>query len=159
MISTHQRQEIKFLQKMTFSADTVSDSMKIPVKEVCGVMGYPEDQHGRDKAAREYNFYDIDRVYFYSTYLQDGDFEKWQPVCYMNKLSVEFLNLQQEANHIPTSTDPVMEMTRLWILNRFTVYQKEEWKRILDLGKIQLAKIPELAQLSKKIALERYNSI
>ena len=159
MISTKQRQEIKYLQKMTFNADTVSDSMKIPVEQVCDIMGYPKDKYGRNKAAKDYNFYEIDRVYFYTIFLHEGDFEKWQPACYMDKLSDEFLNLKAEADDIPPSTDPVMEMRRLWILNRFTIYQKKEWTRLRDLGKIQWMKIPDIVEITKKVALDRSNAV
>lgn len=157
-------QEIKFLQKMTFGADTISKSMKIPVEQICNVLGYPKDQYGRDKAARDYNYYDhglseTDRIESYSMFLQDGDFEKWQPVCYMDKTSDEFLNLKAEADDIPESTDPVIELRRLWVLNRFTIYQKGEWKRLRDLCKIQRAKIPEVVELLKNISRKRYNLI
>ena len=164
MISTKQRQEIKYLQKMTFSSDVISKSMNIPVEQVCDIMGYPKDEYGRNKAARDYNYYEhgmdeTQRIYVYSIFLEEGDFEKWQPTCYMDKLSDEFLNLKAEADDIPESTDPIVEIRRLWILNRFTTYQKEEWKRLRDLFKIQMVKIPELVEFSKKAALERYNSL
>ena len=163
-MTNRETQEIKFLQKMTFSADTISKSMKIPVEQICDILGYPSDEYGRDKASRDYNFYEhgtdeMERYNLYSIFLQEGDFEKWQPVCYMDKASDEFLNLKAEADDIPKSADPVVEMRRLWILNRFTIYQKGEWKRLRDLSTIQMWKIPGLFELSKKIARERYNSI
>lgn len=141
-----QDQEIKFLQQMSFSADVIAKSMKIPVETVCDVLDYPHDREGRMKAHQDYNYYNhgtggIDRLEEYGLFLQEGDFEKWQPVCYMDKDSDEFLKLREEANQIPKSDNTEEEVRRLWILLRFPVYVGKEWGIIADRLLVECRKI------------------
>ena len=72
-------QMIKILQKSSFSADTISKNMKIPVEEICEILGYPKDKSGRVAAHKDYNYYEGDRIEYYSFFLDEGDFEKYQP--------------------------------------------------------------------------------
>ena len=121
---------IQYLQKHHFSADNIAQNMKIPVEVVCEIVGYPKDEEGRVAAQKNYNFYEfgIDhKMEYYGLFLQEGDFEKYQPVCYMDHSSTEFLNLQQEASHIPKTNDYRKEARRYWILMRFEHYQDTEW--------------------------------
>ena len=57
------------------------------------------DQKLMIKQHRDFLFYDHgfgehieSRFDRYGLFLEDGDFEKWQPVCYMNKDGDEFKN-------------------------------------------------------------------
>jgi len=53
-----------------------------------------------------------DRMELYSKVLQDGDFERWQKFCYIDKNSREFKQGYINA---------------LWIFNRFTRFNSPEW--------------------------------
>jgi len=150
MISTRERQEIKYLQKNSFSADTISKSMNIPVEEICDILGYPKDKVGRVTAHKDYNFYNhghgdnlYSRFSMYGLYLQEGDFEKYQPACYMDHDSDEFLNLKADAQHIIQSDDNISEARRNWILMRFPIYQEAEWTVLLHKYQIARDKIPD----------------
>jgi len=136
-----EEQEIKYLQQHHFSADIISKSMKIPVEKVCDILGYPRDKAGRVAAHKDYNFYEGDWMEYYGFFLEEGDFEKWQPICYMDKTSDKFLNLRQEAYHISKSDDPRMEARRYWILQRFTTYQGKEWKDFRDKFTLKINKV------------------
>ena len=142
-----QDQEIKFLQQMSFSADVIARSMKIPVETVCDVLGYPHDSEGRMNAHQDYNYYyhgmncGNEKLETYILYLGEGDFEKWQPVCYMDKNSDEFLKLREEANQIPKSDNIEEEVRRLWILQRFPVYVGKEWGIISDTLNIKIEQL------------------
>ena len=142
-----QDQEIKFLQQMSFSADVIARSMKIPVETVCDVLGYPHDSEGRMNAHQDYNYYyhgmncGNEKLETYILYLGEGDFEKWQPVCYMDKNSDEFLKLREEANLIPKSDNTEEEARRLWILLRFPVYVGKEWGIISDMFVVEFRNI------------------
>lgn len=140
MLSKRQIQEIEFLQKHSFSPIIVSKKLDIPIEAVCDVLNYPKDNEGVIKAHQDYNFYyhgqDEDIIFHrfeeYSLFLHEGDFEKWQPVCYMDKNSDEFNRLKEEAQRIPESNDKVSEARRYWILMRFPIYQEDEWKVLRD---------------------------
>jgi len=131
-MNKRQEQEIKFLQEHHFSADTIADSLDMKVETICDVLGYPHDLKGRVAAHKDYNFYEGDRAEYYGFFLEEGDFEKWQPVCYMDKSSDEFLKLQAEAIAIPQTYIPILEARRYWILLRFPEYQKNEFKVLRD---------------------------
>ena len=118
---------------MTISPQNIAKLIKIQVEDVCKILDY--DIETMDKKHREYCFYNHGqennmlelRMEGYGLYLDEGDFEKFQPVCYMDKHSKEFLKLKEEAKLISISDDAVKETRRLWILNRFTDYQSDEW--------------------------------
>ena len=118
---------------MTISPQNIAKLIKIQVEDVCKILDY--DVETMDKKHREYCFYNHGqeekmlelRIEGYGLYLDEGDFEKFQPVCYMDKHSKEFLKLKEEAKLISISDDAVKETRRLWILNRFTDYQSDEW--------------------------------
>ena len=118
---------------MTISPQNIAKLIKIQVEDVCKILDY--DVETMDKKHREYCFYNHGqennmlelRMEGYGLYLDEGDFEKFQPVCYMDKHSKEFLKLKEEAKLISISEDSIKETRRLWILNRFTDYQSDEW--------------------------------
>ena len=118
---------------MTISPQNIAKLIKIQVEDVCKILDY--DVETMDKKHREYCFYNHGqennmlelRMEGYGLYLDEGDFEKFQPICYMDKHSKEFLKLKEEAKLISISDDAVKETRRLWILNRFTDYQSDEW--------------------------------
>jgi len=88
---------------------------------------------------------DQDRAEFYSKFLHDGDFEKWQPCCYMKHDSKEFQLMALAAQR---------EYQRaLWILNRFTIYNSPDWNRLCN-------KIHEnwrtLAQMELRVNRDNY---
>ena len=160
-VSRNHRQEIMFLQQMSFSADAISRNMNIPVTAVCDILEYPHDVEGRKNAHKDYNFYfhgvkgGIDALENYGMFLQEGDFEKWQPVCYMDKESEEFLKLRDEANRIPESDDPESEARRYWILMRFPKYQEAEWDKLKDKIIIHCNNIPGWLELHKNISHDK----
>jgi len=58
----------------------------------------------------------------YGLFLHDGDFEKFQPYCYIKKNTIEYYQGCLIAE---------MEMTRaLWIRQRFTTYLDIDWQEI-----------------------------
>jgi hypothetical protein len=59
------------------------------------------------------------RINQYAYFLQDGDFELWQPFTQMSKTDPYFLYSNQIAryNHLRTN----------WMLNRFTTWGSNEW--------------------------------
>ena len=64
-------------------------------------------------------FYEVgidNRMEQYGAYLQEGDFEEWQPFCYIDKDSPEF---------------KIAKVRALWIMSRFEVYCSIEWKKLL----------------------------
>lgn len=146
---------------MSFSADIISQSMKIPVEEICDVIGYPKDKEGRVKAYKDYNYYDHgeydkgDRLAEYILFLQEGDFEKYQPACYMDKTCNEFLNLRQEASHIPITDNHIMEARRYWILMRFPKYQGTEWGILREKFIANTQLIPEWVKIHETISQDK----
>ena len=141
-------QKVKLYQKMTISPRNIAKLIKIQVEDVCKILGY--DVETMDKKHREYCFYNHGqedkmlelRMEGYGLYLDEGDFEKFQPVCYMDKHSKEFLKLKDEAKLISISDDPVKETRRLWILNRFSDYQSDEWVNLRTKYLETILKIP-----------------
>ncbi len=141
--------EIKFLQINSFSPDIISKKLEIPIETICDILEYPKDVEGRVRAHQEYNFnyhgkdenIIFDRFEQYGFYLKEGDFEKWQQVCYMDKDGDEFNRLKEEAERIPKSNDPESEARRYWILMRFPIYQEDEWKMLRDKHSFHIKKI------------------
>jgi len=141
-------QKVKSYQKMSIPPKDIAKILKIPVEDVCKIMGF--DIETMDEQYREYCFNNHgmkDKVFElrlegYGLYLNEGDFEKFQPVCYFDKHSQKFLKLYEQVKLIQISDDPVKETRRLWILNRFTNYQSDEWKKLRDQHTEALLKIP-----------------
>ena len=160
-VSKNHIQEIKFLQDMSYSADAISNNMKIPIEKICEILNYPNDIEGREKAHKDYNYLNhgegekIDRVESYILYLKEGDFEKWQPVCYMDNKSDEYLRLKEEADSIPKSNDPESETRRYWIRMRFQKYQETEWGKLKDNFLIHASNIPEWFELHERISHDK----
>jgi len=62
------------------------------------------------------------RLQEYGLYLKDNDFEKYQPFCYINHDSLEYMLGLREAE---------AELTRaLWISQRFTTYYDIAWHQL-----------------------------
>jgi len=141
-------QKVKSYQKMSIPPKDIAKILKIPVEDVCKIMGF--DIETMDEQYREYCFNNHgmkDKVFElrmegYGLYLNEGDFEKFQPVCYLDKHSQKFLKLHEQVKLIQILDDPVKETRRLWILNRFTNYQSDEWKKLRDQHTEALLKIP-----------------
>jgi hypothetical protein len=141
-------QKVKSYQKITVPPQNIAKSLKISIEDVCKILGY--DVKTMDKEHRDYCFYDHGsssstfeiRLETYGLYLEEGDFEKFQPACYMDRHSEEFLKLKNIANSIPISNDPVHETRRVWLLNRFTDYRSKEWIKLRDAYTKNVVKIP-----------------
>lgn len=115
--------------------------------EIADILHLPKNKAAREKLHRDHNFYDhgfgeersLERkLEFYSEFLEggsledggeDGDFERFQPCCYMDRNDPEFLRLKKIAETIPESDDPRSEVRRIWILKRFMEYQGPEWEK------------------------------
>ena len=69
----------------------------------------------------------------------------------MDKHSKEFLKLKEEAKLISISDDPVKETRRLWILNRFSDYQSDEWINLRNKHQETSLKIPVSNVIRKEI--------
>lgn len=142
---------------MTISPQNIAKLIKTPIENVCKILGY--DIETMDKNHRDYCFYNHGksaemfelRLEEYGLYLDEGDFEKFQPACYMDKNSTEFLKLKENAKLIPISDEPVKETRRLWILNRFTYYQSEEWIELRDKKYDTIIQIPGSDVIQKEI--------
>jgi len=59
------------------------------------------------------------RMKYYSDFMHEGDFEKWQPACYMDHSSSGYLDslLECEREYVRA----------LWILSRHTTYYNHDW--------------------------------
>ena len=68
----------------------------------------------------------------YAEILNDGDFEKWMPFCYIDKSSMEFKKAKQEADVLKVEGSPKNKCRVLWIKSRFEVYCSREWKYLLQ---------------------------
>jgi hypothetical protein len=150
-------QKVKSYQKITVPPQNIAKSLKISIEDVCKILGYAVET--MDEEHREYCFNDHGlgsytleiRMETYGLYLEEGDFEKFQPVCYMDRHSEEFLKLKYIANSIPISNNPVHETRRVWILNRFTDYRSEEWIKLRDAYTENVVKIPGSDMVQKVI--------
>jgi hypothetical protein len=150
-------QKVKSYQKITVPPQNIAKSLKISIEDVCKILGY--DVKTMDEEHREYCFYDHGvgddvlelRMETYGLYLEEGDFEKFQPVCYMDRHSEEFLKLKDIANSIPININHVKETRRLWILNRFTVYRSKEWIKLRDAHCESILKISDSDMVRKDI--------
>ena len=150
-------QKVKSYQKITVPPQNIARLLKIPIEDVCKILGY--DVKTMDEEHRDYCFYDHGsssstfeiRLETYGLYLEDGDFEKFQPACYMDRHSEEFLKLKNIANSIPISNDPVHETRRVWLLNRFTDYRSKEWIKLRDAYSENVVKIPGSDMVRKVI--------
>ena len=157
-------QKAKLYQKMTISPQKIAILLKIQVEDVCKILNYNIET--MDEEHREYCFnnHGLDakvlehRMNAYSLFLEEGDFEKFQPVCYMDRHSKEFLKLKDDATLIPISNDSVKETRRLWILNRFTDYQSEEWITLRDKYYENIIKIPGSNVIQKETDRVRLES-
>ena len=150
-------QKVKSYQKITVPPQNIAKSLKISIEDVCKILGY--DVKTMDEEHRDYCFYDHGsssstfeiRLETYGLYLEDGDFEKFQPACYMDRHSEEFLKLKNIANSIPISNDPAHETRRVWALNRFTDYRSKEWIKLRDAYSENVVKIPGSDMVRKVI--------
>jgi hypothetical protein len=148
---------VKSYQKITVPPLNIAKLLKISIEDVCKILGYAVET--MDEEHREYCFNDHGlgsytleiRMETYGLYLEEGDFEKFQPVCYMDRHSEEFLKLKYIANSIPISNNPVHETRRVWILNRFTDYRSEEWIKLRDAYTENVVKIPGSDMVQKVI--------
>jgi hypothetical protein len=110
---------VKSYQKITVPPLNIAKLLKISIEDVCKILGYAVET--MDEEHREYCFNDHGlgsytleiRMETYGLYLEEGDFEKFQPVCYMDRHSEEFLKLKYIANSIPISNNPVHETRRM----------------------------------------------
>ena len=150
-------QKVKSYQKITISPRDIAKILKIQAEDVCKIIGF--DVETMDEQHREYCFnnHGIEdkifelRMEAYGLFLNEGDFEKFQPVCYIDKHSQEYLKLHDQVKLIQISDDPIKETRRLWILNRFTNYQSEEWKKLRDKQFETIVKIPGSIIIHKEI--------
>ena len=71
----------------------------------------------KDPDNQEESFYDEfdTRLEYYSKFLEDGDFEYWEPICFMDRNTPEFRRKLMRA---------------LWIINRFTEWKGTNWKQL-----------------------------
>ena len=130
--------------------ELIAEKLDITIDEVCNILNYPLDPKLMIKQHRDFLFYDHgfgehigSRFDRYGLFLEDGDFEKWQPVCYMNKDGDEFKNLKNEAEKIKLTKNPVKEARRLWIMLRFEIYQCDNYKLLVKEFARFLLQIPD----------------
>ena len=159
--------KVKHYQKITIPPPEIAKMLEITTEQVCSILGY--DPKNWENQHKDYCFFShgmnhseedhIDlRFEIYAYFLQEGDFERYQPACYLSRDSKEFQELKAEAEAIPDSKDPVEQLRKLWILERFTVYQSKEWtdyqEKIIELRK----QIPGLNELAEQVLQEWNNS-
>ena len=92
-------------------------------------------------------FYDAginERMEFYGLFLNDGDFEKYQKYCYMDKDTVEFRKAKYEVDKLKIEGTWQEQARVLWIKNRFTEYNGYWWKYYL----VELWYVLKLANIS-----------
>ena len=63
----------------------------------------------------------------YGLFLEEGDFELWQPFCYMDKTSRKYTFMKQQVKVDYTKNTP----RHLWIRSRFVTYLSNEWKEYM----------------------------
>ena len=84
---------------------------------------------------RNKDFQFEDRLETYGSFLNDGDFEYWQPCCYENngEKRIEAMSLKPDQSLDPQSFEYKRQRKRIfWIQSRFTTYQSPEWKDLID---------------------------
>ena len=94
-----------------------------------------------ERLHRENNFFDHGkddnalniRMELYGTILHEGDFEKYQPYCYMNHWNPKFWITKWLSKRINSSNNDAEEIRRVWILMRFVEYQEAEWSKLNDM--------------------------
>lgn len=132
-LTIHQKDEIKSLIQKCFSIPQIVNKLKLSVNDVCEFVDCPNDMNEMIKRHKDFCFYDHglgesgldERFEDYSLFLNEGDFEKWQPVCYMKHDEPEFIKLKKEAdsliNSFPDkSYEWLREEVRInWIILRF----------------------------------------
>lgn len=137
-IDEFEKEVIRITWRKSANPKAIARVYGVNIETILDILGLPhqgwEDIH-RDTAFYDHGNGDNElniRMNFYGEFLQDGDFEKYQPACYMDQKSEEFQELLIDAQAIPQSDDPVSEARRFWILSRFTEYQGAEWTELRD---------------------------
>ena len=67
---------------------------------------------------------DDDRIEFYCEFLKEDDFETFQPVCYMDKSSIEYLQAEIERRKA--------WVRMFWIEKRFCQFLSVKWYNLHD---------------------------
>ena len=140
--------------------EVIAKKMNIEIVDVCDALDYSLDPELMMKQHKDFLFYNHgfgdhieSRFDCYGLFLEDGDFEKWQPVCYMDKNSEKFRNLKNEAEKIPLVETPEKEARRLWIMLRFEVFQSKNYKLLeKELNRF----IKQIEDCKNKTAENRY---
>ena len=76
-----------------------------------------------------------DRLEIYGSFMDDGDFEYWQPCCYENdeEKRIEAMSLKPDQSLDPQSFEYRRQKKRIfWIQSRFVSYQSHEWKKLIN---------------------------
>jgi len=98
------------------------------------------------KKRLEKYFEGYDRLQYYGIFLNEGDFEYWMPCCFIGKTSLEWNKKKSESDLLDiNSAKSKKEKIRIvWIKNRFTEYEGEEWNNYHELfNKLLLEIDPE----------------
>ena len=129
------KNKIIHYRNKAMNPELIAKKMNVKIDEICEVLCYSLDPEIMTKQHKDFLFYNHgfgdhieNRFDCYGLFLEDGDFEKWQPVCYMNRNGEEFKNLKNEAEEIQPIARPVKEARRLWIMMRFEVFQSKNYK-------------------------------
>lgn len=143
-LSDLDRTVIKEAWNRSAPIEWLANYYKLTSDEIAKLVGLPKNKRARDKLHRDNCFYShgyavnlLDLraewmgISLEGDFEKDGDFEKFQPACYMEKNDPKYLALKKEAESIPETIDPISELRRLWILARFVEFQMEDWERIM----------------------------
>jgi len=86
----------------------------------------------RDVEERVREFYKVDdKADIYSQFLEEGDFERYQQYCYMDKDSREYILEKEIVDNLIVEGTDRYKCRVLWIKSRFTEYCGYEWKKLL----------------------------
>lgn len=141
-LNDYDREVIKRLWRQSTPPEKLARQWQCDVELIWDLIGAPKDKKARiafqkDNCYFDHGMGDMEnhqeiRMEFYGEFLDDGDFERYQPCCYMSWYNPYKIVMFARAKMIRKTTNPHREVRRLWILNRFTMFQSAAWKAIDD---------------------------
>lgn len=135
-IDDNEKYIIKKMYNFSCSPKMLARYYDVSLFEMADILGLPHNEKQIERLHRENCFYNHGygpeemlkrNMEWYGTYLEDGDFEKWQKYCFMSHWNPLFWIGKFQANRIPYTTKPSSMVRRNWILQRFEKFQEEQW--------------------------------
>ena len=141
---------VKTLYHYSASPEQIAKFYRCDVETIIDILGLNNlNKKEIDRIHREKNFFEHGRseevtfnirMEHYGLFLHEGDFEFYQPFCYMSHWNPFFWIFKLRVNLIRDSKDPVKQRRKNWLVMRFLKYQGEKWSR-LEEQNIELNKL------------------